>query len=360
VGAWALAAAIASVGFSWTRLSQNSLQWYPEGHPIRTATQAIDGSMKGSLTVEVLLDTGEENGLYDAGVISGLDEIAAELERDTAGPVAYGKAVSVATVLKEVHQALNGNRAEFYRVPDTDQLVAQELLLFEMSGSDDLEDHVSTDMRVARLSLSVPFADANEYIPLFDALATRLREVFPDQTVTVTGMVAMFIRSMWNILTSMARSYPIAFGVITLLMIFLVGGMRIGLLSMVPNLVPIAVVVGAMGWLDLPFDVSTMLIGSVAIGLVVDDTIHFLHTFAREFGAARDVRLAIERTLVTTGRAIFATSLTLAGGFLVYAAATLRTLLNFGLLTAAIVLLAMLADFLLVPALISIVFDKRA
>jgi predicted RND superfamily exporter protein len=210
------------------------------------------------------------------------------------------------------------------------------------------------------MSLSVPFADANEYVPLFDALATRLREAFPDHTVTVTGMVAMFIRSMWNILISMARSYPTAFGVITLLMIFLVGRLRIGLLSMVPNLVPIAVVVGAMGWLDLPFDVSTMLIGSVAIGLVVDDTIHFLHTFAREFDAAGDVRLAVRSTLLTTGRAIFATSLTLAGGFLVYAAATLRTLLHFGLLTAAIVLLAMLADLLLVPALMSILFGKRA
>lgn len=90
----------------------------------------------------------------------------------------------------------------------------------------------------------------------FRSSSSRVAETFPDQKATVTGMVDMFIRSMWNILTSMARGYPIALAVVTLLMVLLLGRVRIGLLSMVPNLVPIAIVAGAMGWLDIGFDVD--------------------------------------------------------------------------------------------------------
>jgi predicted RND superfamily exporter protein len=172
-------------------------------------------------------------------------------------------------------------------------------------------------------------------------------------------MLDLFVQTITNILTSMAKSYPVALAVITLFMILLLGRVRIGLLSMVPNLVPILLVVGLMGWLEIPLDFSTMLIGSIALGLVVDDTIHFLHTFAREQEAGGGVSAAVNETLLTTGRAIFVTSLTLGAGFYTYMAATLSNVFHFGLLTGTVVLLAMLADFLLVPALMAVVFRKR-
>jgi len=109
---------------------------------------------------------------------------------------------------------------------------------------------------------------------------------------------------------------------------------------MVPNLAPILAIVGGMGWLDLPFDLSNMLIGSVAIGLVVDDTIHFLHHFRRYHAETGDVGLAVERTMLTSGRAILVTSLTLASGFFVFTLATLSSSTSFGLLAGTTVRLS--------------------
>jgi predicted RND superfamily exporter protein len=114
------------------------------------------------------------------------------------------------------------------------------------------------------------------------------------------------------------------------------------------------IVIGLMGWLWIPFDFSTMMVGSIALGLVVDDTIHFLHAFNRELERSGDVRTATRHTLLTTGRAMFVTSLTLVAGFLAYTQATLQNLANFGTLTAAVIVLALLADFTFVPALLSI------
>jgi predicted RND superfamily exporter protein len=351
---WVLLLLAAAYGFVGLRLSQNGMKWLPERHPLRVDTAKIDAGMGGTLTIEIILDTGEESGLYDAELMKQLESSAAEFEGYRRGPIRIGKAATVTTVLKEVNRALNGNDPAAYRLPDTDQLVAQELLLFEMSGSDDLERIVSTDLRAVRLTLSTPFEDGMLYTEVIDEIDARLREEYSSTEVAITGITTLFTQAIENILTSMARSYPAALIVVTLLMILLLGRLEIGLLSMVPNLLPILIVTGLMGWLRIPFDFATMTVGSIAIGLVVDDTIHFLHAFSRDLEGGADVRAATRHTLLTTGRAMFVTSLTLVAGFLAYTQATLQNLVNFGVLIAAVIVLALLADFTLVPALLTI------
>ena len=315
IASWLLLLVLALVGLSQVRLSQNGLKWFPENHPIRTATKVIDDGFGGTLTFEISIDSGKENGLYDAQLMQQLSKTVETFERYQRNGIKMGKAISVATVLKEVNQALNNNDAKHYKIPDSNQLIAQELLLFEMSGSDDLERMVSTDYRHLRLTLTVPFADAILYLDVLADIEQHLRDHYAGLSYSITGMNALFIQTVSNILTSMAKSYPIALVVVTVLMIVLLGRIRFGLLSMVPNLAPILIIIGAMGWLEIPFDFSTMLIGAIAIGLVVDDTIHFLHTFAREQAITNDVPKAVRATLLTTGRAIFITSMTLAAGF---------------------------------------------
>jgi len=359
VAVWTLLLLVTGAGLMKVRLSQDSMKWYPEDHPIRVATEVIDTKLKGTLTLEVMLDTGKKDGVYKADLMKRLDKTAVEMEKDSGARVPVGKVITVSGIIKEVNQAINENKPGFYKVPDSDQLVAQEMLLFEMSGSDDLENLVSTDISKTRMTLTVPFSDASEYVELWEKLKLHLAERYSDLKAAPTGMVGLFITAMWNILKSMVKSYPIALIVVSLLMILLIGRVKIGLLSMLPNIAPILIMTGFMGWIDIPFDITTMLIASIAIGLIVDDTIHFLHTFAREHEKTGDVAVAVRDTLLTTGRAIFVTSLTLAAGFLVFLAATLKNLSNFGLITACTVMVAMLADFFLVPAIMTIVFRRR-
>jgi predicted RND superfamily exporter protein len=116
---------------------------------------------------------------------------------------------------------------------------------------------------------------------------------------------------------------------------------------------------GVMGWMGMSFDFSNMMVGSVAIGLVVDDTIHFLHNLRRSLDRLGDVKAAVRETLHTAGRAIFITSMVLAAGMAIALTAELQSSANFGIITASAILLALLADFFLVPALMYAVFGKQ-
>ena len=128
---------------------------------------------------------------------------------------------------------------------------------------------------------------------------------------------------------SMKQSYLIAILVISLMMILLIGNIRIGLISMIPNLAPIILTLGLMGWFGIPIDLFTMLIGSIAIGLAVDDTIHFMHNYRRYHHDTGDVREAVRNTLLTTGRAMLVTTVVLSSGFFLYMFATLSNLFQF-------------------------------
>jgi hypothetical protein len=259
-------------------------------------------------------------------------------------------------VVKETHQALNENRPEYYEIPDDAQLVAQELLLFENSGSDDLEDLVDSRFSKGRITMRVPFVDAVQYRGFLDRASTEFAEILGDDVeLTVTGLMVVMGRTINAVITTMVRAYVIALAIITPLLILLIGRVRIGLVAMIPNLTPIIITLGLMGWCGIPIDAFTLLIGSIAIGLAVDDTIHFMHNFRRYFEASGDVRYAVHETLASTGQALLYTSLVLAAGFFIYMFATMHNLFYFGLLTGLTIILAFLADLILAPALMMLV-----
>jgi hypothetical protein len=142
-------------------------------------------------------------------------------------------------------------------------------------------------------------------------------------------------------------------------MIFLLGSLRRGLLSMAPNLAPVVVTLGVMGWLDIPLDMSTLLIGGIVIGLAVDDTIHFMHGFNRRLAATGNPGRAVRETLATTGAAMLFTSIVLTAGFLVFTLAYMGNIVSFGLLCGVATVVAFLADVTLAPALVILVTRSR-
>jgi predicted RND superfamily exporter protein len=131
-----------------------------------------------------------------------------------------------------------------------------------------------------------------------------------------------------------------------------------GFLSLIPNIAPIIVGMGLMYWLDYTLDLFTIMIGSIAIGVAVDDTIHFMHNYRRYRERYGAVAPAVRETLATTGRALLITSSALAGGFFVFLLAEMRNVQAFGFITGCTIVAALLADLMLSPALVTLV-DKR-
>jgi predicted RND superfamily exporter protein len=330
------------------------LKWLPTDDPVRIAADVINRELRGATTAEVLIDTGREDGLQDPGVLSRIEAATRRVESLDRGPLFVGKATSLVDIVKETNQALNANDPAFYRIPEDPVLVAQELLLFENSGSDDLEQFTDASFRYGRVTLRMPYVDA----VLYDDFLDEIKATFADSLgagtrITVTGRSALAARTFSALIESMARSYAFALAVITPLMMLLIGSVRTGLISMVPNLLPVYFTLAVMGLLGIPLDASSIMVGSIIIGLAVDDTIHILHRFRFEFRLCGDTREAVRATFTTTGSAIFFTSLVLTTGFTVMGAlGTLSNTVYFGFLCAFGIVVAFAADAFLTPALI--------
>ena len=356
----ALVLLVSLVGVSRVGFSHYVLGWFPEGSEVRRGTELIDRELRGSISLEVLADTGREGGVYDPAFLKGLDSLARQVEGYDDGSIFVGKAWSVADILKEVNRALNEDREEYYRVPDDRDLVAQEFLLFENSGSDDLKDVVDSRFSTARFTVKSPFVDALAYDALMQDVEARFAKTLgPDVKITVTGMLPLLSRTLASVMHSMARSYLVAAVVITLMMVFLIGDLRMGLLSMLPNFLPIVFTIGVMGWLGMPMDMFTMLVGSIAIGLVVDDTVHFMHNFRRYRARTGSTEEAVFLTLSGSGRAMLVTTCVLSLGFFVFMFSEMNNLFNFGLLTGTAIIAALAADFFLAPALLAVALPRH-
>jgi len=355
--AFAVVMLIAFVGVPQLKLSHNVLNWFPAGHPVKIDTAKLDEQLKGSVSIELLVDSKRTKGSYNPEVLRGLSELETYVQDELKlkGEAFIGKASSFAGMVKEINQALNENNPEHYSIPDDRDLIAQEILLFENSGSDDLEDITDSLFQVTRFTAKAPWVDATTYGDLLGQIQEKADQIFKDTaSVSITGMMVLFSQTINIMMKSMIQSYAIAGVVITFMMILLIGDVKTGLVSMIPNFSPIIFTLGFMGWMNIPLDMFTLLIGSIAIGLAVDDTIHFFHNFKKYFDRSHDARKSVDLTLLSTGRAMLVTSLVLVTGFMIFTLASMYNLVLFGLLTSMTMFLAFLADVLIAPALLTL------
>lgn len=343
-------------GITRLKFNYDPLRWFPETNVMRRDMEWIDRELKGTVSLEIIVDTGRENGLHEPRILSGLDRLRENFEVYSGKDGLFvGKALSVADIAKEIHQALNENRPEYYVIPSDRRLVAQEMLLFESSGSDDLEDFVDSQFRKARMTFRLPYAPPLLFAGFIDDVMADFRREFGDEVeITATGFLTLMTHSLNAVAVSMIRSYVVALAIIVPLMFLLLGTLRGGTAAMVPTLAPIVLTLGLMGWIGMPLDLFTLMIGSIAIGLAVDNTIHFMHNFRRYYEQTQEVRGAVRQTLTTTGHALLVAAVSLSIAFFIYTFAQLQNLFRFGLLTGFTILTAFVAGITVSPALMAL------
>jgi len=351
----------AAVVATQLRFSHFPLQWLPEDNFARIATETVDENLGGALTLEVIIDTGKTNGLYNPELLRKIDDVSENIDSITSGNMFVGKVISFIDIIKETNKALNENREEYYSIPDNPDLIAQEFLLFESSGNGDLNSLVDANYSKARLTLKTPFIDSLEAKIFIDRAQTYLDKEFGAlASVSFTGIGTLMTVTFEEAIYSSATSYILAFSLITVLMVLLIGNLKIGLISMIPNILPIIFLSTIMVIFKMPLDMFTLLIGAIALGLAVDDTVHFMHNFRRYELQYNDVDKAVRLTLMGTGRAITLTSIVLALGFLVLTFSQMNNMFDFGVLTACAILVALVADFFLMPAIMKLIIKDKA
>jgi predicted RND superfamily exporter protein len=280
------------------------------------------------------------------------------LDRYQSEFVTLGNSISLIDIVKETHQALSHDQS--YSIPTSRELLAQELLLFENNAPEDLERIVDSLFSQTRVTVMAPWMDAL----LYGDLNQEVQQIFEDAVgdkadIYVTGMLPMLGSTLDSVIVTMAESYITALVVIGIMMMLLLGSARDGALAMFPNILPIVMVMGLMIPLNIPLDLFTMLVASVAIGVAVDDTVHFMHHFKRNFVKSGNVQQAVHATITTAGRAMLTTGCVLAGGFFVFSLSRVQNIANFGLLACLTIVLAVLANFLLTPALMILSYRQK-
>lgn len=353
---------VAAVAFAaQLKFSHDMKLWFSPDHPIIAATDFIEQHFGGTVPLEILVDAGPGEPLQDPELLAKLDFLQGQLAGLERGEVKAGKTFAVANIIKETNQALHGNDAGFYRIPQRPDLLAQEFFLLELSGTDDLFKLVDADYQLARTTVMLPMVDAFHYDEFMRAVEDQYRQALgSDIAVTTTGMLPLLNKTMSDVVRTTARSYIIAMLVITLMMIILLGSLKLGLLSMLPNMLPVVVALGLMSIFGAPLDMYSMTIGAIAIGLSVDDTVHFMHTFQRYLHQTGDVAKSVKETLAGTGSAMTITTIVISLSFFSYMYADMINLFNFGLYTGICIVLALLADLLFAPALMALVYRSNA
>ena len=267
---------ILSMGWGVTLLtfSHNHLAWMPESDPLVENVMRMDKELNGTVTAEFIVDTGKPQGLYQPEVMRGLQKVN---ELSSYSELGIGKSFSLVDTVRNLNKALLGNQVQAYSVPESEQLIAQEILLFENGGADDLARMADSNLQRARVTMKFPWRDANDYVGLLNDLESRLKGIFGrDIQVTQTGLMVLLSNIIQGVMSSMVTSYCISGVLITLFMIAILGNLPDGLLMMLPNFLPIFLGLSLMGWLGYRLDLSSILCGSLAIGLVVDDAMREL------------------------------------------------------------------------------------
>ena len=334
-------------------VGSNPIGYFKEDEPLIKDLKTIDNALGGSTTAELLVKAPNE-GLKEPKILKRLDNLERWLEEQNG----VSSVFSIVDTLKELHRVFNEDAEPPFAIPESRSLIAQYYLLLE--GEDDFNSIVQDNYSVGRITGRVNLSIADILSDQIPEINTTIQEQYnsKDLTVQLTGFIVLMAKMETYLLDSQIRSLICAFTVITLMMLILLRSWRLALFSMIPNIIPIFMGLSFMTSIDIDLDPGTVMIGSIVMGLVVDDTVHFLVRLKRQLNSGANIEHGIANTMWDTGRPIIVTSILLAAGFSVLLFGSFQPDVNFGLISSFIIIFALLADLVLLPAALKLLRPK--
>ncbi len=342
---------LVSIGFATqVRAESSFIRIFKESSKIRRDTDKIQERLAGSVTVEVLLDTGREDGVKDPAALREIEKLQAFLESQAN----VRSTQSVADTMKDLRRAFHGNDQGEYQLPATREEAAQYLLLYEMDAPDgDLREYVSFDYRRARVTARVNLTSSNEAVALGKRIEAYMASEMSDALDgEVTGLMMLYANLEEYIRASLLQGFSGALLSIFVVFCFQMRSVGLGTVVMVANTMPILITLGVMGLAGIRLDSMTAMVASIAIGLADDDSIHFVSRVRLKLEQGLEIVAALRESLIEVGRALVYSGLALCGGFAVMLSASFVGAVYFGLLTMLTILIALVSDLVLLPVML--------
>ncbi len=331
---------IATYGATLLTVETNTLRFFRPNSEIRKSTEVIDSSFGGSENLSVVV-TGD---IKNPEVLNGMLELQNQL-----GEIEQvGYSMSIANLITEINNSLTGEKA----IPETKDGVSQELLLYEMSGDgSDFEQLVNYNYDKARINIRMTSVSSSKLAEIIDRAEREAREIAEDKfDVQVTGSSYLF-----KVLTDLlVRGQVISLSIALVAVAAIVGliflSVKFGLMSMIPLGFTIGVNFGLMGLLGIPLDNATTMLASIAIGIGIDYTIHFVSRYRLELDRGETPESAVIDATRTTGQAIFFNAFAVAVGFGVLLASSFTPIATLGAMVALTMILSAGSALTLLPA----------
>ncbi len=315
---------------------------------IRFFEEEFDGIMP----VEVVVDTKRKNGVLKPATLRRMNQLANEIDETPE----LSKPVSVVNLVKYSKQAFYNGIPKYYQLPTSQEnTFIMDVARKSAENGNLLQSFVDSTGQIARMTTFMRDVKTTRMEEIEEDLIASISKIFPKEryNVYMTGKALLFLKGTKYLTKNLLLSLAFAIGLISLFMAYLFRSFRMILISLVPNLLPLVITAGLMGYLGVPIKPSTILVFSIAFGISVDDTIHFLAKYRQELSANKwQIKKSVYNALRETGVSMFYTSIVLFFGFSVFIISSFGGTKALGGLVSATLLFAMLANLILLPSLL--------
>ncbi|WP_018693962.1 efflux RND transporter permease subunit [Algicola sagamiensis] len=339
------------------QVNDEATKYFAKTTEFRQAVDFLQENISGMSTVDFAMTTPVPGGINDPQFIKTLESFSSWLrEQPEVDHVA-----TLSDTFKRLNMNMHADNPDHYTIPQERELAAQYLLLYEMSlpYGLDLNNQLNIDKSSTKIVVTLKNLGSNEFI----AFEYRAKQWFEKQKtsymLTAASPSLMFAHVGQTNMQSMLKSLPLALILISGLLVFALKSLRMGLISLIPNIVPATIGFGVWGLISGEINLGLAVVAGMSLGIIVDDTVHFLSKYKH----ARDeeglcAEEAVHYAFSSVGRALWITTLVLSSGFIVLAMSAFRLNSDMGLLTGMILVIALLIDFLFLPAFL-IIFDNK-
>ncbi|MFN3753050.1 efflux RND transporter permease subunit [Flavobacterium sp.] len=308
----------------------------------------------GVMPLEITIDTKRKKGVMKLSTLRRMDELQQTIESIPE----LSKPISMVNLVKYSKQAFYNGNPEYYALPTSQEqafILTYAKNSTKNSDADLMKSYVSKDGQVARITTFMKDIGTGNMEKVENKLLDKIKTIFPEEQykVTLTGKALVFEKGTKYLLDNLVTSLLFAVLLISLLMIFMFRSFKMVVVSLIPNLLPLIITAGLMGYFGIPLKPSTILIFSIAFGLSVDDTIHFLAQYRQELGKHNwKIKKSVFATIKESGVSMFYTSVVLFSGFSIFLLSSFGGTVALGGLIAITLLFGMLSNLMLLPCLV--------
>lgn len=349
----ALVLLIASLlGINKIIISGSLIEDMPKNTEFFQDIRFFESEFNGIMPLEIVVDTKRKKGVMKLATIKRMNE----LEELILEIPELSKPISVVSLVKYAKQAYTNGNPKYYQLPTSQEnLFISSYIKKSSTDVDLLKNFVDSTGQYARITTFMKDIGTDKMERIEEDLQNKINKVFPKERyeVTMTGKALVFQKGTKYLVRNLVISLTLAIVLIALFMAYMFRSLRMIVVSLIPNLLPLLVTAGLMGYLGVPIKPSTILVFSIAFGISVDDTIHFLAKYRQELLANNwKIRKSVYAALRETGVSMFYTSIVLFFGFSVFTISSFGGTVALGALVSATLLFAMLSNLLLLPSLL--------